>query len=214
MKFKFLNATLMILALSFCSLANAAIIDIEYSFDGTNMSLTSGPDLFTQNIAVGDVLTLTYTAEGENSYWDFSNVERVFGGNLGFLADSSAIRTSKGSYEASLDGESIFGGAYISGPQDEFHLGPNFINYSFVDTLDSFTISYEMLSTTNVLNNIGSFNGEVNDFQVWDLFGLQVHGASFVFVEEQSSDIPEPSTLAIFALGMIGLASRRFKKKS
>ena len=27
-------------------------------------------------------------------------------------------------------------------------------------------------------------------------------------------NIPEPSTLAIFALGMIGLASRRFKKKS
>ncbi len=28
------------------------------------------------------------------------------------------------------------------------------------------------------------------------------------------SDVPEPSTLAIFALGMIGLASRRFKKQS
>jgi hypothetical protein len=28
------------------------------------------------------------------------------------------------------------------------------------------------------------------------------------------SPVPEPSTLAIFALGMIGLASRRFKKKS
>ncbi|TWX66411.1 PEP-CTERM sorting domain-containing protein [Colwellia sp. C1TZA3] len=26
--------------------------------------------------------------------------------------------------------------------------------------------------------------------------------------------VPEPSTLAIFALGMIGLASRRFKKQS
>ncbi|MEW6992546.1 PEP-CTERM sorting domain-containing protein [Colwelliaceae bacterium 6441] len=28
------------------------------------------------------------------------------------------------------------------------------------------------------------------------------------------TDVPEPSTLAIFALGMIGLASRRFKKQS
>lgn len=28
-----------------------------------------------------------------------------------------------------------------------------------------------------------------------------------------STDVPEPSTLAIFALGMIGLASRRFKKQ-
>jgi hypothetical protein len=30
----------------------------------------------------------------------------------------------------------------------------------------------------------------------------------------QSNSVPEPSTLAIFALGMIGLASRRFKKQS
>ncbi|WP_259367139.1 MULTISPECIES: PEP-CTERM sorting domain-containing protein [unclassified Colwellia] len=30
----------------------------------------------------------------------------------------------------------------------------------------------------------------------------------------RSANVPEPSTLAIFALGMIGLASRRFKKKS
>jgi hypothetical protein len=29
-----------------------------------------------------------------------------------------------------------------------------------------------------------------------------------------STEVPEPSTLAIFALGMIGLASRRFKKQS
>ena len=33
-------------------------------------------------------------------------------------------------------------------------------------------------------------------------------------VPEPSTLVPEPSTLAIFALGMIGLASRRFKKKA
>jgi hypothetical protein len=37
---------------------------------------------------------------------------------------------------------------------------------------------------------------------------------SFESVTAISNDIPEPSTLAIFALGMIGLASRRFKKQS
>jgi hypothetical protein len=30
----------------------------------------------------------------------------------------------------------------------------------------------------------------------------------------KTQEVPEPTTLAIFALGMIGLASRRFKKKS
>jgi hypothetical protein len=35
-----------------------------------------------------------------------------------------------------------------------------------------------------------------------------------VYMVQKSESVPEPSTLAIFALGMIGLASRRFKKQS
>ena len=31
-------------------------------------------------------------------------------------------------------------------------------------------------------------------------------------VTEPSTDVPEPSTLAIFALGVLGLTTRRFKK--
>ena len=40
---------------------------------------------------------------------------------------------------------------------------------------------------------------------------LQVRGTSAAI--QASTLVPEPSTLTIFALGMIGLASRRFKKK-
>jgi hypothetical protein len=35
-----------------------------------------------------------------------------------------------------------------------------------------------------------------------------------LFADGPTNSVPEPSTLAIFALGMIGLASRRFKKQS
>ncbi|MGL1958703.1 MAG: PEP-CTERM sorting domain-containing protein [Colwellia sp.] len=31
-------------------------------------------------------------------------------------------------------------------------------------------------------------------------------------IDQPDTPVPEPSTLAIFALGMMGLASRRFKK--
>jgi len=37
--------------------------------------------------------------------------------------------------------------------------------------------------------------------------------AGLVLIKDQV-EVPEPSTLAIFALGMIGLASRQFKKQS
>ncbi|MBA6384141.1 PEP-CTERM sorting domain-containing protein [Colwellia sp. BRX10-6] len=46
------------------------------------------------------------------------------------------------------------------------------------------------------------------------------HGGNLPFITDElayvtsprTAEVPEPSTLAIFALGMIGLASRRFKK--
>lgn len=40
------------------------------------------------------------------------------------------------------------------------------------------------------------------------------NGQEVALVSFSTVDVPEPSTFAIFALGMIGLASRRFKRKS
>jgi hypothetical protein len=48
------------------------------------------------------------------------------------------------------------------------------------------------------------------------------HGSNIPFITDEltyvtsprTAEVPEPSTLTIFALGMIGLASRRFKKQS
>jgi len=48
----------------------------------------------------------------------------------------------------------------------------------------------------------------------WNDWGTPTFQVSIGSVVEYNNDIPEPSTLAIFALGMIGLASRRFKKQS
>jgi hypothetical protein len=44
------------------------------------------------------------------------------------------------------------------------------------------------------------------------LFNNNLPGEVYGSVEYVASSVPEPSTLAIFALGIIGLASRRFNK--
>ena len=44
----------------------------------------------------------------------------------------------------------------------------------------------------------------------WNCFTVGIQGTS----QDVFTDVPEPSTLAIFALGIMGLASRKFKKQS
>jgi len=62
--------------------------------------------------------------------------------------------------------------------------------------------------STNDLTKFGSiqfdFSGDGGD----DI------GYDDILFASKRTEVPEPSTLAIFALGMIGLASRRFKKQS
>lgn len=193
------------------STSNAAVIDIEYSYDGTDMTLSSGPDLFSQTLNAGDVLNLTYTAEGAASYWDFSSVGNIFGTNLGFLSDSCGSRSSQGSYTGMLDGTSMIASSYNIASQSCVHLGPNFIDFSSVSALDSFSISYEMLSSSAPADNIGRYNGSVQRWQIWDLFETSTHDSRFVFVPD-NIDVPEPSTLAVLGLGMLGLALRRKKQ--
>ncbi len=46
------------------------------------------------------------------------------------------------------------------------------------------------------------------------LYNFNLSGETLVSYQFITAPIPEPTTLAIFALGLIGFASRRFKKKS
>ena len=73
----------------------------------------------------------------------------------------------------------------------------------------------------NDVDGVGDGNS-ADDF-IYDVYRVQNGGGSIYpngspyqvkFLETNDSEVPEPSTLAIFALGMIGLASRRFKKQS
>ncbi len=62
--------------------------------------------------------------------------------------------------------------------------------------------------------HIGGGGGSYNTgYDKYALAGVG-YGHGSLTIEKLSVDVPEPSTLAIFALGMIGLASRRFKKQA
>ncbi|WP_223271738.1 PEP-CTERM sorting domain-containing protein [Colwellia hornerae] len=90
------------------------------------------------------------------------------------------------------------------------------------------------LNPANLSNTINLLSGSSNITPWFTLDGQQLGQAEAIFHTGNFNDVhlrtgsssrlglfvrtaaqvPEPSTLAIFALGMIGLASRRFKKQS
>ncbi|MDO6447576.1 PEP-CTERM sorting domain-containing protein, partial [Colwellia sp. 1_MG-2023] len=73
-------------------------------------------------------------------------------------------------------------------------------------------------NNTIALNGAGGVGTQIlktSLFTVADITDMTYNQYNYAWVTvTKSTDVPEPSTLAIFALGMIGLASRRFKKQS
>ncbi|AAZ25965.1 DVUA0089 family protein [Colwellia psychrerythraea] len=55
--------------------------------------------------------------------------------------------------------------------------------------------------------------GGASSLSTWEYDGNS-SGAYLLNISSTASQVPEPSTLAIFALGIMGLASRKFKKQS
>lgn len=112
----------------------------------------------------------------------------------------------------------------------------NTVNFGFTNAIVGFGIDFNSFTAINfgssfiaTLNGISSLSSKTGGF-----FGIASdNGTTFSNVSfaknlsfglfdnvtyasalAQPSSVPEPSTLAIFALGFIGLVSRRFKKQS
>jgi hypothetical protein len=81
----------------------------------------------------------------------------------------------------------------------------------YIDTTATVIVSGLFVVTHIQQVNINMLEISIGRFNVNALIDSRVAG--LVLIKNQV-DVPEPSTLAIFALGMIGLASRRFKKQS
>ena len=200
-------------ALTAATLSNAAILDFEYQYDGSTLNLLNGPgELIGTAIAVGDTVNLTYSALGSASYWDFSAVGSDEGNvNLGFeYPDSCGTRSSHGSFSAFLNGATLLSDTYSVGSQSCIHLGPNEIDFSSVNMLDAFSISYTMDSSAATENVIGVYEDDTW-WQVWELFGGDI---AFTFVPDEPgpSNVPAPSSIALLALGLLSFGISRRRK--
>lgn len=199
----------LVLASLTISAAQAAVIDIEYQYDGTTFKALNGLELFGTVLNVGDTLNLTYVAKGSNSYWDFSSIFSTGNVNLGFTyPDSCGTRSSSGSYSAWLNGANLLSDTYSNSGQSCIHAGPEYIDFSSVTKLDMFKVSYR-LDASDTNNIVGSYDNSTW-WQVWELF--QPANTSFVYAPDQAPTVAAPANFALFGLGLTLLALFRTRK--
>ena len=191
MKHKFLNAALVSLVMAACLLINVANAGIIKTFKFNPSEWDHNNSL---SLSYGDSLTIKFD--------DSTNFNSVFWSNIEYFQFNvaagitykidSEIKTLGTAADLFSETNGIVSMLFNgSGPQSYIY-GYDSIHRTFAEIKTS-TIwaGYRPYGTTNYMA----------------IMGLNA-GSSLTI---KASEVPEPSTLAIFALGMFGLISRRIK---
>lgn len=205
MNVKVLKAALAGLVLSVSGFANAGLIQSDYLNSGDNLSVLDTAS----NIEWLDLSVSTS--------WSFSNWNSlVQQGNGWRLATNSEVvnlfNTAFPTYAA------IYGGTgYVD--TNDVNLIQNFIDFQ---TLFGTTIwnannvdSYGLFKNENGISEMMGVSRWSDTYRIFSTnFNSSVPEINNgIYIVRDATSVPEPSTLAIFALGVMGLASRRFKKQ-
>ena len=191
MNFKFLNVVLTSLTLSLSGFANAGLIFSDVTYTDSSV---------------------TFTVNGDMSGYDLTGVDHTGVFALRYYGD-------------------IWGGQHFS-PNTWTGNVFDGISVSFsgnTGTWSGYNYSWSLLDTNVTNTDVASNNTVTVDFgtnylvegmsnyRIDFMSGNGNNGNSLVLGSfgtfEVNNDVPEPSTLAIFALGLMGLASRRYKKQ-
>ena len=184
MNIKMLKAAVAGLVLSVSGIANAGLIDFSDYSDGT---ITSIDDV-------------TFSLEGgvDSSGSPYKIRDGLSNSSTGFYPTSQFLTFTFDNLVSDI--------SFIFDNEGDNNLS-FFYAYSLDDVLlDSFDISDfvdSYSSTATGVSYIKFSNGSPSSSWIF-----QVDEISY-----NASEVPEPTTLAIFALGIMGLASRRFKKQ-
>lgn len=213
---KIVSAGVIFSVTAFTNIANAGLINSDFN-TGDGMTVTDDvSNLVWLDLTMTQGLTVTSALA---SYSDFrlatydevsQMVDSYFGTSYEWENNSDQSGAALAGAGRTLASEfiSLFGETYL---RDSSALTNETIGYFQSNTpgqYHSMNIAYSthsaFLSGFNYVNR-GITNRNIEDAQ---------YGSAGFYLVQKTTDVPEPSTLAIFALSMIGLASRRLKKRS
>lgn len=150
---------------------------------------------------------------------------------------SSGVTHSASDATSWLSAQSVLSGYLIFDLGAEYSIN-NFVMWNGAGginaSVNGFSLTTSLVSDFSVSTAVGSFNGQQDNYDA-TVYGMTNSFARYVRLDIESTfgnscctaigeiafdvgarvnSVPEPSTLAIFALSILGLASRRFKKQS
>lgn len=225
MNVKMLKTTLVGLVLSVSSIANAGLITNGDFEAGLSNWTTLNSGLSSDNVTVF-ILEAGPTGSYANNGISSGPSERVLFQD--FLVPILDVRSASFSFDFFSDNSNPLDSAFynnatsagnifridiVNASTDVFATSSMFELFVDLGNIGSFnTVTYNNNSLTTFLN---SHSGETLRLRIandestfpWDT------GVDNVSFDAVTTSVPEPSTLAIFALGIMGLASRRFKKQ-
>ncbi|MBA6417264.1 PEP-CTERM sorting domain-containing protein [Colwellia sp. 6M3] len=202
---KLVNAFAIVASFAFSSIANAGLIN---SFDDSYLdSLVTGGSTVTQLLSNSNSIDYTFK--------DNFMVIDVNYSNLNYLVYEFSVI-----HEDGLDGTFLSNLYLPTGYTDALFLPvEELLEVVFqFGKADGFKFALEIDSSLDFLGvdignpNVGDFAFILSDdFQTNENIAF---GNPLIGVARVDATVPEPSTLAIFALGMFGLASRKFNNKN
>ncbi|MGK0306290.1 MAG: hypothetical protein ACI8UG_002045 [Gammaproteobacteria bacterium] len=201
MKFKILKAAFAGLVLSVSSFVNAGII---YTFTFNDIS----PWVHVENIIAGDSLTITFgdsTDFNDLSWDDMESYQyNLAAGETYAVTNFTAYRPYNNFFSYLNDELSI---TYKNRDDFSYVVGRSANDY------------YAQIVDNGVAQMATEYD-DVNGVKSWAELHTLDRRLSVTYCADGTTqcisgvDVNEPSTLAIFALGLMGLASRRFKKQA
>ena len=217
MKFKYLKATLVGLCISLSSLVNAGLI-VDQSFDSSNMIRGAGFSL--HSISVFDDFSLANKANIEQismwgGYWDSGRQPSSFDFRI-------QIRSSKSVSDVIYDTSITASNVTDTGFYHNNNNSADILKFDFDVTglsLDAGTYIIGISAVYSIAADLFYWQRfDDNDPIVMGYFSSDIvtskpFGDHALAIRESSTQVPEPSKLAIFALAIIGLASCRLKKQ-
>ncbi|MAG76389.1 MAG: hypothetical protein CL811_06465 [Colwelliaceae bacterium] len=194
----------------FTTNASAGLIEADFSFDGTNLTQETGENIFNIDFKIGDTLRLTFTAQGEGSYWDFSNEKtRSFDAfDLGFVDEG--YRGIDGYYYFYFE-DALLTKSYYYITETGNRGGPYSLSVRNINFVDEFSIDYRFLDADADTNYLAPFETFSANWSIWDTFGSA--DGRVPFLNGQATAVSEPTTFAFVLLSMFGLIAFKARRK-